>query len=313
MANVNPHTFALKATPVDADEIYGQQAPFGSGDEVRATWINAWDNYFKAKADLVYALNTKPYPAIRKAGLSGALASTDIGDLVVLTVGGLAMTLPPAPFTGFGVGDWIDVRNVATTDSTLSVPNVATESINASATNSITIPSGETIRIVFDSATDPQWISDEPDASIPFTTSRIIGALSGDANYRALTFLEALDAMVSTNPLKDFSIKKASPAIAAGVLTLDYSTGPDFNVSLTENITTLTITNWPTTGETGKIRLRLTQDITGGRTVVFTGVKWDGGVAPTVSAAANAIDEFVLWSDDAGANKFGAIIGQAFA
>jgi hypothetical protein len=44
---------------------------------------------------------------------------------------------------------------------------------------------------------------------------------------------------------------------------------------------------------------------------VFSGVKWPGGIAPTVSTAPNAVDRYDFWED--GSVWYGVITGQAFA
>lgn len=55
----------------------------------------------------------------------------------------------------------------------------------------------------------------------------------------------------------------------------------------------------------------ITQAAGGGDTVSFTGVKWPGGTAPTMSSGAGAIDRYDFVSD--GVNWYGITTGQAFA
>lgn len=72
---------------------------------------------------------------------------------------------------------------------------------------------------------------------------------------------------------------------------------------------TLAISN-PTAGQA--FVYELIQDATGSRTVTWwAGIKWQNGVVPTLSTAANAIDIFVFLYD--GTTYFGSIYGQAFA
>ena len=52
--------------------------------------------------------------------------------------------------------------------------------------------------------------------------------------------------------------------------------------------------------------LVVVQDATGSRTLTFSGVKWPGGTAPTLSTAANAVDVFSFVGD--GTNLYG--VGQ---
>ena len=114
---------------------------------------------------------------------------------------------------------------------------------------------------------------------------------------------------------EDYGIESAGPSSSSGTLTLDYSTGPDFAVTLTEDVTTLTITNWPASGTLGKITLQLTQDATGSRAfpdLSQAAYKTPGGGTFTVSSGANDVDELVLWSRDAGSTIYWLAVGQDF-
>jgi hypothetical protein len=114
--------------------------------------------------------------------------------------------------------------------------------------------------------------------------------------------------------MKDFSIESVDNVSAGGSVSLNYSTGPDFTLTLTSNATSFAITNWPSSGELAKVTVQVKQDATGSRTWAWpAGYKWAGGTAPTISSAANAIDEFVLWSRDGGATVYGATVGQEFS
>lgn len=85
----------------------------------------------------------------------------------------------------------------------------------------------------------------------------------------------------------------SAPASSSGTLTLDLALGLDFNVILTEAVTTLAFSNVPA-GVTS-ITLDLTQDGTGTWAMTWpASVKWDSAAAPTLTttAASNAVLEF---------------------
>ena len=104
----------------------------------------------------------------------------------------------------------------------------------------------------------------------------------------------------------------ATNAAATGAVTVDPANGNAHNLTLTGNVT-LTLTA-PTSGKTCCIRLRLIQDGTGSRAVTWpSSVKWPGGVAPTLSTAAGAIDKIVLETDDGGTRWEGGLVGKAYA
>lgn len=77
-----------------------------------------------------------------------------------------------------------------------------------------------------------------------------------------------------------------TPLVDGATINADLSLSNDFSVTLGGN-RTLTFTN-AVAGQSGTIFV--TQDATGSRTLAYTGFKFYGGVAPTLTTAANAID-----------------------
>jgi hypothetical protein len=107
--------------------------------------------------------------------------------------------------------------------------------------------------------------------------------------------------------LRNFREEIGTLTISSGTITLDLSTSNNFKVSLTANVTTITVSNW-TASKAASVVLRLTQDGTGSRTVAFpSGWKWPGGSAPTMTATANKTDIVILWSDDGGTTIFASL------
>ena len=93
--------------------------------------------------------------------------------------------------------------------------------------------------------------------------------------------------------------------------TLNFTTtGTAMVVTLAVAATTFTFSN-PTSGDTYDIRL--VQDSTGGRTVVWpTSVKWPGGIPPRLSTAPNAVDLITIYYSGNSTNYYGTF-GLAFA
>jgi len=119
---------------------------------------------------------------------------------------------------------------------------------------------------------------------------------------RAMTGnLSMADNNVDRPVIKDYGVTHTTPVIATNTITYDLTLGNSFDVSLTANITTTTISNPPASGTYGEIIIRLKQDATGSRTVVWpASVKWPGGTAPVITAAANSVDRVVLSTIDGG-------------
>lgn len=93
---------------------------------------------------------------------------------------------------------------------------------------------------------------------------------------------------------------KAQPVtIVSGVATINMNNGHGAEIDLTENITTLTIENWPL--GISQLRFMFTQDATGGRTVTWpAGWVTGPGTAPAPTTTANYVTEIVATSWDAG-------------
>ena len=120
------------------------------------------------------------------------------------------------------------------------------------------------------------------------------------------TILQELGPLVY--PMTGYSIDNTVVSISSGAITIDYDVGNAYEISLTENITSITISNWPTSGDYGEIIMKFKQDATGSRTVSGwpAAVKWPGGTAPTITATATTgTDIVVLKTWDAGTTIYG--------
>lgn len=130
----------------------------------------------------------------------------------------------------------------------------------------------------------------------PSTTTTATGALTflgtpTSANFAALLTDETgtgLNVFGTAPTLSNPTITaylETAPAIAnsSTAVTLALASGTVLSYTLTGNCT---FTMPATTNGTSFI-VRLIQDATGGRTAVFTGVKWPGGTVPTITTTAS--------------------------
>ena len=121
------------------------------------------------------------------------------------------------------------------------------------------------------------------------------------------------DQQLTRPELKDFSETSTTPTVSAGTLTLDLELGNVFEVTLTENVTSLTLANPPAAGRAGSSTLILRQDTTGGRTIVWpSSVRWPNGVQPTISSVEDGVDIFAFVTRDGGATWYGFLGGRDF-
>ena len=100
---------------------------------------------------------------------------------------------------------------------------------------------------------------------------------------------------------------------SGGSIAINRALGEVVRVSLTANVTAITVTNWPASGNLGKITLLATN---GG---AFTSRGWPSGTitprgtAPTLTSGSGKKDVFVLMSPDGGTTIYGSIAGQNYS
>lgn len=114
------------------------------------------------------------------------------------------------------------------------------------------------------------------------------------------------DKVLTRPKFKDVSETGNSVSSSSNTLTLNLENGNIFWSTLTENITTFTLSNPPASGSVGAVTLILTQDGTGGRTVTWpASIKWAGEEAPIVTAAAGSVDFFSFITRNGGTTWYG--------
>jgi len=113
---------------------------------------------------------------------------------------------------------------------------------------------------------------------------------------------------IVTAELTDYSLTSTSPSSSSGALTLDIENGNSFEVTLTENVTGVTLSNPSPSGDYCEIIIKFKQDSTGSWTVGGwpAAVKWPGGAAPTITTTATTgVDIVALKTWDAGTTWYG--------
>lgn len=117
--------------------------------------------------------------------------------------------------------------------------------------------------------------------------------------------LDCNDNIVGKAILKDYGLESSSPSSSSGSITLDLTNGNSFQTTLTENITTVTISNPTASGDICEFVWKVTQDSTA-RTITFpAAVKWPGGTAPTISTGSGDIDILTFTTWDGGTTWYG--------
>ena len=99
----------------------------------------------------------------------------------------------------------------------------------------------------------------------------------------------------------------------SGSLTINLRQGSVFAITLTENVTSTTFSNPPSSGTACSFTLKVTQASTP-RTITWpTSVRWAYGIPPTISAGSGDVDIYCFMTHDGGTNWYGFVAGQDFS
>jgi hypothetical protein len=158
---------------------------------------------------------------------------------------------------------------------------------NIGATGSVSAASALTLE---EQATITSTAADEID--IVNVLGALKARLESDGDTLSFAFLELVQAFTKAQRVTPVAL-----SISSGVVAINASLSNIYTLSLTANVTSVTINNL---SAGTNFDLHITQDGTGGRTVagwnsVFD---WSGGTAPTITAAANAKDFISFESAD---------------
>lgn len=132
----------------------------------------------------------------------------------------------------------------------------------------------------------------------------------------AAAVLSALGAVASTTgvltrPILESPRERWGSTTTSGVVTVDCNLANYFLMTLTGNITTLAFNNVSTFWMTS-VTFEITQSGSGGYTITWPGtVKWEGGVAPTLTPTVGKKDVITLVTRD-GTNWLGFVAGKNF-
>lgn len=119
----------------------------------------------------------------------------------------------------------------------------------------------------------------------------------------------------AVGPAGDDGSKLTTLTSSAGVLTIDCALGDNFIVTLTENITSIVLSNEPASGVARSISLEIVQHASAAKTVAFpAGWKWPGASVGVVSTALSAVDELSLMiRNPSGTKVYRALLTKGFA
>ena len=234
------------------------------------------------------------------------------------------------------------IAGLATTDGNIIVGNGSTwvAESGATARTSLGLAIGTNVQawdanldqIAALTPTDGNFIVGNGSAWIVESGATVLASLgitasAAELNYNDITTLGTSQAskVVTANASGDVTLSEeltaksynetyATASSSAGALTINCETGNVFQVTLTEDVTSTSFANPPASGTAYGFTLRVVQDSTARAITWPAAVKWrSGGFAPALSQASGAIDVFMFFTTDAGANWYGFTAGQDFS
>lgn len=113
--------------------------------------------------------------------------------------------------------------------------------------------------------------------------------------------------------LSSYNESYSTVSSSAGALTVDLSLGNVFQLTLSEDVTSSSFTNPPSSGTAYGFTLKVIQDSTARAITWPTSVDWAAATAPTLSTDASAVDIFTFYTTDGGTTWYGFTAGQAMA
>jgi hypothetical protein len=151
------------------------------------------------------------------------------------------------------------------------------------------------------------------DIGLTYGKKTATGTWSADQTFSAANLLMA-DNLITRPEIKDYSVTHNVISSSSGTLTIDCSTGNSFVTTLTEVVSTVTITNPSPTGKYCEINIKIIQDgASGAYTVAWpAAVLFPGGTDIVISTANDAIDVVTMFTIDAG-TTWHANFSQAYA
>ena len=267
---------------------YSLQKPTVGGDE------DAWGGYINSNLDAIDDLLDGTTPVTGIDINSGAIDGTAIGANSVST-GAFSTIVGTTLNLSTGLAANLDTNGqdiVTSSNANLDLaPNGTGKVVVRGNTNSG--------KIVLNCENNSHGVTlASPPHSASATYEVALPNALGTTNASAVVTTDANGVATFDNGTIEESTSVTSSSNAA---TLNLRDGNVFEHTLTENVT-YTFSNPASSGKVSSFVLKIKQDASGsGYTVTFpASVDFVGGAAPTLTATANAIDTFVIFTTDGG-------------
>jgi hypothetical protein len=135
------------------------------------------------------------------------------------------------------------------------------------------------------------------------SSSNLAAAVTDETGSGALVF-------GTTPTLTGYREAYSAVTSSSNTATLDFSAATVFQLTLSEDVSTFTWSNAPSSGTAFGFTLRVIQDSTA-RTITWpAAVDWPGASAPILSTGSGDVDVFTFFTTDGGTTYYGFTAGQ---
>jgi len=154
-------------------------------------------------------------------------------------------------------------------------------------------------------------LKESPSPSTPSAGQVGIYIKQGDGNIAFIDDAGTISSLLSN--VIEQSTNVIVTANSGTSYNVDLSLSSYFNITLTDNVT-FTFSNPASSGITHAFTMKLKQDGTGGRTVIWpVSVKWPEDFSgPTITSTANRIDFYTFITYNGGTSWYGFVSGQNY-
>lgn len=135
------------------------------------------------------------------------------------------------------------------------------------------------------------------------TSSELASAVSDETGSGALVF-------GTTPTLTGYREAYSAVTSSSNVATLDFSAATVFQLTLSENVTTFTWSNAPSSGTAFGFTLKVIQGASSYSITWPASVDWAAATPPTLSTGNGAVDVFTFFTVDGGTTYYGFTAGQ---
>lgn len=140
------------------------------------------------------------------------------------------------------------------------------------------------------------------------------GVMYFDAATQKFKFADKITIEGDVLNIDSYSLLSQSITTTSDAIDINYANGNFIDLSLTQNVNSISVTSWPSAPEVGKITIFIRQTNGGNHLINAwpSGTKFPDSIAPILSTANGSIDVVILTSVTGGVEVIGTAAGENY-